>query len=99
MKRSDNVALRATFLSLLVSAASGVFAQAPEGQQPAPAHHAPPPEALAACKSASSGQECSFTSAGGETINGKCRAHEGKPLACRPPHPPGGKPPASQPPQ
>jgi hypothetical protein len=43
----------------------------------------PPAEALDACKSSSSGQECSFTSQQG-TAKGTCWAPEGKPLACKP---------------
>jgi hypothetical protein len=56
---------------------------------------------LAACKSASSGQQCSFTSPHGDQISGTCVAHEeGKPLACRPAHRPGagGGQPGAQPP-
>jgi hypothetical protein len=53
---------------------------------------------LAACKSATSGQQCSFTSPHGDQISGTCTARkEGKPLACRPAHPPGGD--SSQPPK
>ena len=43
----------------------------------------PPAEALEACKTLSSGQECSFTSPHG-TVQGTCWAPEGKPLACKP---------------
>lgn len=43
----------------------------------------PPAEALDACKSLSSGQDCSFTSQKG-TAKGTCWAPEGKPLACKP---------------
>jgi hypothetical protein len=51
---------------------------------------------LAACKSASSGQECSFTSPRGDQVSGTCVSREeGRPLACRPSHPPG----ADQPPK
>jgi hypothetical protein len=43
----------------------------------------PPAEALDACKSVSSGKECSFSSPQGK-ITGTCWAPEGKPLACKP---------------
>lgn len=55
--------------------------------------HGPPPEAVAACKTLSSGQACSFTSPHG-TLNGTCWAPQGKPLACKPPQPPPSQPPA-----
>lgn len=51
----------------------------------------PPAEALEACKSLSSGQECSFSSPQG-TIKGTCWAPEGKPLACKPKDAPTGHP-------
>lgn len=55
---------------------------------------APPPEALAACKAATAGKACSFTTPQGAQ-SGSCWAPEGKPLACRPanapPDAPGGK--------
>ena len=54
-------------------------------------HHPPPPEALAACKSLSSGQACSFTSPHGAE-QGSCWAPEGKPLACRPKNAPAAPP-------
>jgi hypothetical protein len=55
---------------------------------------------LAACKSATSGQQCSFTSPHGDQISGTCTAREeGKPLACRPSHPPGGDSSGAQPPK
>ncbi len=92
-----SVAVRTILFSILAGTAGAASAQAPEGEPPP--HHAPPPEALAACKSASSGQECSFTAPSGDTVAGKCRAPEGKPLACRPPHhhksPDGSPPPPS----
>jgi hypothetical protein len=43
----------------------------------------PPPEALAACKSLSSGKECMFNGRSGE-VKGICFAPEGKALSCRP---------------
>ena len=43
----------------------------------------PPAEALDACKSVSSGKECSFSSPQGK-VTGTCWAPEGKPLACKP---------------
>lgn len=43
----------------------------------------PPPEALAACKTAKGGADCSFMHEG-RTMKGNCWAPEGRPLACRP---------------
>lgn len=61
----------------------------PEGQSGPQEHRGPPPEALAACKSLAAGAACNFTSPRGAEI-GTCFAPEGKPLACRPKHGPGG---------
>ena len=104
MNTLNRVALRTVLLAALTCAAGAVLAQPPQGEQ-SPAdqpdqqtrhHQGPPPEALAACKSATSGQECSFTSPHGDQISGTCTSREeGKPLACRPSHPPG----ADQPPK
>lgn len=53
----------------------------------------PPPEALAACKTLKSGEDCNFSSPQGN-LKGSCWAPEGKPLACRPLNAPeGGMPP------
>jgi hypothetical protein len=56
----------------------------------------PPAEALDACKSASSGQDCSFSSPHG-TVKGTCWAPGGKPLACKPKDAPAGNPNVSKP--
>lgn len=58
---------------------SNVFAQ-PSSENPP---RRPPPEALEACKSLASGQECGFKTPDGN-IAGLCWAPEGKPLACKP---------------
>ena len=99
MNAPKRLAIRSVLWATLSFAAGATFAQPPQGQQ-SPAdqpdqqprhHHGPPPEALAACKSASSGQQCSFTSPRGDQVSGTCLSREeGKPLACRPSHPPGG---------
>jgi hypothetical protein len=99
MNAPKRLAIQSILWATLSCAAGTALAQPPQGQQ-SPAdqpdqqprhHHGPPPEALAACKSASSGQQCSFTSPRGDQVSGTCLAHEeGKPLACRPSHPPGG---------
>lgn len=70
-----------SFFCGLVSAqpAPGQPTQGPGNQEP----HRPPAEALAACKSLSSGAACNFTSPRGAE-SGTCFAPEGKPLACRP---------------
>ena len=80
------------FLSLLLAAA-GAFAQPQGGPPPGGEHRGPRPEALAACKTAKAGADCSFTH-GDRTVKGSCSAPEGRPLACRPkdappPPPPG----------
>jgi hypothetical protein len=57
-------------------------------QQP-PHHeggHKPPPEAIEACKSLKSGDDCSFSAKQGQA-NGNCWAPDGKPLACKPKKP------------
>ncbi|MBW8844703.1 MAG: hypothetical protein JF607_07000 [Burkholderiales bacterium] len=81
------------FCSLLL-AATGAMAQ-PQGGPPPGEHRGPPPEALAACKTAKAGADCSFTHES-STVKGSCWAPEGRPLACRPkdmgdwpPQPPG----------
>lgn len=74
----------------LLAAALGASAQ--PGPPPGGEHRGPPPEALAACKTAKAGADCSF-SQGDRTVKGSCWAPEGKPLACRPkdmPPPPAG---------
>ena len=55
----------------------------------------PPAEALASCKTLSSGQECSFSSPQG-AVKGTCWAPEGKPLACKPKDAPTGNPGAAK---
>jgi hypothetical protein len=73
-----------TSLSLACSLASAQPAQDAQGSGAGQkGHHRPPAEALAACKSLSSGAACNFTSPHGAE-SGTCRAPEGKPLACRP---------------
>jgi hypothetical protein len=72
--RTLNAALLFTCL-----AAGTVFAQPAGGNGP----RTPPAEALAACKSLTSDQACTF-SGQLSTLTGTCAAPEGKPLACRP---------------
>lgn len=108
MNMLSRAAIRTLLFAALSCAAGTALAQPPQEQPPSdqppgdqPAyHHGPPPEALAACKSATSGQQCSFTSPHGDQISGTCTAREdGKPLACRPSHPPGAEPSGAQPPK
>jgi hypothetical protein len=104
MNTLNRVAIRTLLCAALSCAAGAALAQAPQDQPPSDQqghhHHGPPPEALAACKSASSGEQCSFTSPHGDQISGTCTSREeGKPLACRPSHPPGGDPSGAQPPK
>jgi hypothetical protein len=51
----------------------------------------PPVEALAACNTAAAGAPCNFSSPQG-TVSGNCWAPVGKPLACKPTHPPAAAP-------
>ncbi|MCX7238917.1 MAG: hypothetical protein NTU86_00585 [Burkholderiales bacterium] len=77
----------ATFAATL-TACCAISAQPSEGSG---GPRRPPAEALDACKTASSGQECSFTSPRG-SVKGTCWAPEGKPLACKPKDAPAGSP-------
>ena len=109
MNTLNRVAIRTLLFAALSGAAGAALAQPPQDQAPSDQppsdqqgrhHHGPPPEALAACKNATSGQQCSFTSPHGDQISGTCTAREeGKPLACRPSHPPGGDHSGAQPPK
>jgi len=66
-----------------------------------PPRHGPPPEAMAACKGKAVGDSCSFVGRRGETLTGSCFTPpampqaagngngQNRPVACRPPHPPG----------
>jgi hypothetical protein len=85
MKTEINLVLRAGQLTTLIIsmgtlAACCAFAGPHEGGGAPPQ---PPAQAMDACKSLSSGQECSFSSPHG-TVKGTCWAPEGKPLACKP---------------
>jgi len=87
--------MRIAMICSLLLAAFGASAQ-PQGGPPPGAppegHRGPPPEALAACKAAKAGADCSFTHES-RALKGSCWAPEGRPLACRPkgaPPPPGG---------
>lgn len=72
----------ALLLSLLFTAAAA-NAQPQGGPPPGGERRGPPPEALAACKAAKAGADCSFTHEN-RTVKGSCWAPEGRPLACRP---------------
>lgn len=79
-----------TIRALIASAAvAALTACGALNAQQAPRHeggHKPPPEAIEACKSLKSGDDCSFTAKQGEA-KGNCWAPEGKPLACKPKKP------------
>ncbi|HEV6967667.1 hypothetical protein [Roseateles sp.] len=64
-------------------AACAAGAQPQGGPPPGGEHRGPPAEALAACKTAKAGADCSFAH-GDRTLKGSCWAPEGRPLACRP---------------
>ena len=57
---------------------SGGSQQGQQGQR-----QGPPPQALAACKSLSSGAACSFNGPRG-SVSGSCFAPQGRELTCRP---------------
>jgi len=59
---------------------------APDGAPPdmSGQHRGPPPEALDACSGKKMDDVCSFNAPKRGTIEGTCKAPEGKPLACRP---------------
>lgn len=71
-----------------VSCAGSALAQSPTDGGKEKGHRGPPKEAVAACKSLSAGDVCTFTAR--ETHEGICQAPEGKAasagksLACRP---------------
>jgi len=86
--------MKSALICSLLLAAAGASAQPQGGPPPGGEHRGPPPEALAACKMAKAGADCSFTHES-RTVKGSCWAPEGRPLACRPanmgdrPPPPG----------
>ena len=78
-------AMGLTLCAAALTACCGLSAQTTDGSGGPPK---PPAEALASCKSLSSGNDCSFSSPHG-TVTGTCWAPEGKPLACKPKNAPG----------
>ncbi len=80
MNKPNRLFIQGGLLAAL-ALSSGLLAAQPTGDRGG--QRRPPPEALAACKSLSSGQDCSFTSPNG-TVNGACRAPADKALACVP---------------
>ena len=77
-----------TICAVALTACCGLSAQTTDGKG---GPRKPPAEALDACKSVGSGQDCSFSSPQG-TVKGTCWAPEGKPLACKPKDAPNGNP-------
>ena len=69
-----------TICTALLSSCSALSAQPVDGHG---GPRKPPAEALEACKSKTSGQECGFTSQHG-AVKGTCWAPEGRPMACKP---------------
>jgi hypothetical protein len=80
MKTTNKTLIQLSLLAALFCTCGIISAQPVEGQG---GPHKPPQEAINACKSFSTGQECTFTSPYG-TVKGSCWAPEGKPLACKP---------------
>ena len=85
MKMERNYIAQTMCAAALALSASLLCAQPTGGGE----HRKPPPEALDACKTLQSGQDCSFTSPQG-AVKGSCFEPEGKPLACRPRNAPNG---------
>ncbi len=73
----------------LVCLSAGAMAQGPSGGGNGGPPAGAPAEALTACKTAKSGDACSFTGQRG-AVSGTCQAPEGRPLACRPKGAPSG---------
>lgn len=91
MKTQRLQVLRAVMASCMALYAIALCAQPTTGGGMPPA---PPPEALAACKTLKSGQDCNVSGPQGN-IKGSCWAPEGKQLACKPLNAPeGGMPPS-----
>lgn len=84
-RRTSLASVAAVWTTTILACAAATAQPAADGRRP----HGPPPEALAACQAAAAGAACSFNSPHG-ALKGSCWAPEGKPLACRPPHPPRG---------
>lgn len=84
LEKSMRVGRRFTpaFLFVIAACTGSALAQPPSDGANKNGRRGPPPEAVAACKSLSSGATCNFTVR--ETEKGTCWAPEGKPLACRP---------------
>jgi hypothetical protein len=79
----NNLTAKVCFVSVVTLSCGALLAQpAPQGQGGS-GPGKPPAEAMQACKSLSSGQDCSFTTSKGSRT-GTCWAPEGKPLACKP---------------
>ena len=79
-----HLSIRASLVAAL-ALSTGLLCAQPSGGE----HRKPPPEALDACKTLKSGQDCGFTSPRG-AVKGSCFAPEGKPLACKPKNAPAG---------
>jgi hypothetical protein len=83
MKSINKLSAKVCFVSVVTLICSALLAQPVQQGQGGSGAGKPPAEAMQACKSLSSGQECSFTTSKGSRT-GTCWAPEGKPLACKP---------------
>jgi hypothetical protein len=77
--RPSSLFMRGGAAAAMSFGAFAATAQPPAGVGP----RQPPAEALAACKAAAAGSDCTFTDSRG-AHKGTCWAPEGKPLACKP---------------
>lgn len=86
METANKTLIQLGLLAALYCSSGMLSAQPVDGQG---GPRKPPQEAIDACKSLKSGQECSFSSPHG-TVKGSCWAPEGKHLACKPKNAPAG---------
>jgi hypothetical protein len=83
MKFLNNLSAKTCFVSLVTLSCGALLAQPAQQGQGGAGQGKPPAEAILACKSLASGQDCSFTTNKGSRT-GTCWAPEGKQLACKP---------------
>jgi hypothetical protein len=81
--------IRPALLGAMLSISAAMSPVGAEPPQGGGEHRAPPPEAYAACATASAGEGCTITTPDG-AVDGTCLAAAGPSLACRPRNPPPG---------
>lgn len=83
MKFLNKLLAKACLISAAGLSCGVLLAEPAQREQGGAGQGKPPAEAMQACKSLVSGQDCSFTTSKG-SLTGTCWAPEGKPLACKP---------------